>query len=351
MSKIYGIPVATPIPPGGTGGGANGKSAYELAVSEGYEGTLAEWLESLVGPQGEQGMPGIPGEKGDKGDPGPQGPQGDPGAQGPQGEKGEQGERGDTGRAAAYNLLDNSDFRNPVNQRGNTAFSQHNQYWIDRWKASNEVYLDIKDGCIGINATGNTIGGILQLIEKPSLYDGKKLTLAVCAKSNGGKLRMSFPYVGEKTNIQLNNEWGIYTFTVTFRANQDNTIGIYSESGLIDVQWAALYEGEYTAANLPAYHPKGYAHELAECKRYFEKINWFSMIQALESYYIPCTTWVEKRIVPTITVGNVCNIYSTIFTPQLLEMSASTNSVRYMHFDTDMGHDITLMDVEISADL
>ena len=251
----------------------------------------------------------------------------------------------------AVNLLDNSDFRNPVNQRGNTAFSQHNQYWIDRWKASNEVYLDIKDGCIGINATGNTIGGILQLIEKPSLYDGKKLTLAVCAKSNGGKLRMSFPYVGEKNNIQLNNEWGIYTYTVTFRANQDNSIGIYSESGLMDVQWAALYEGEYTAANLPEYHPKGYAHELAECKRYFEKINWFSMIQALESYYIPCTTWVEKRIVPTITVGNVCNIYSTIFTPQLLEMSASTNSVRYMHFDTDMGHDITLMDVEISADL
>ena len=55
MSKIYGIPVATPIPPGGTGGGANGKSAYELAVSEGYEGTLAEWLESLNGDPGPRG--------------------------------------------------------------------------------------------------------------------------------------------------------------------------------------------------------------------------------------------------------------------------------------------------------
>ena len=71
MSKIYGIPVATPIPPNGTGGGANGKSAYELAVSEGYEGTLAEWLESLVGPQGE------------KGEQGPQGEQGEPGADAP----------------------------------------------------------------------------------------------------------------------------------------------------------------------------------------------------------------------------------------------------------------------------
>ena len=55
MSKIYGIPVVTPIPPGGTGGGENGKSAYELAVSEGYEGTLAEWLESLNGDPGPRG--------------------------------------------------------------------------------------------------------------------------------------------------------------------------------------------------------------------------------------------------------------------------------------------------------
>ena len=57
MSKIYGNPVVTPLFPGnaGGGGGANGKSAYELAVSEGYEGTLAEWLESLNGDPGPRG--------------------------------------------------------------------------------------------------------------------------------------------------------------------------------------------------------------------------------------------------------------------------------------------------------
>lgn len=50
MSKIYGIPVATPIKPGGSSGtGANGKSAYELAVEYGFEGTEEEWLESLKG--------------------------------------------------------------------------------------------------------------------------------------------------------------------------------------------------------------------------------------------------------------------------------------------------------------
>lgn len=39
-------------PKGGAGGGSNGKSAYELAVENGFQGTLQEWLKSLVGKDG-----------------------------------------------------------------------------------------------------------------------------------------------------------------------------------------------------------------------------------------------------------------------------------------------------------
>lgn len=45
----------------GTGEGTAGKSAYEVAVYNGFVGTEEEWLESLVGPQGPQGDPGAPG--------------------------------------------------------------------------------------------------------------------------------------------------------------------------------------------------------------------------------------------------------------------------------------------------
>lgn len=47
--------------------GTRGYSAYEVAVQNGFEGTIDEWLESLVGsvgpegPQGEPGPQGIPG--------------------------------------------------------------------------------------------------------------------------------------------------------------------------------------------------------------------------------------------------------------------------------------------------
>lgn len=80
----------------GGGNGAAGASAYEIAVSNGFEGTETEWLESL---KGETGPAGPQGEKGDTGAQGPQGEKGDTGATGPQGEKGETGETGPAGAA------------------------------------------------------------------------------------------------------------------------------------------------------------------------------------------------------------------------------------------------------------
>ncbi len=42
--------------------GSDGLSAYELAVQEGFEGTLTEWLESLKGSDGSDGVNGIDGQ-------------------------------------------------------------------------------------------------------------------------------------------------------------------------------------------------------------------------------------------------------------------------------------------------
>lgn len=41
--------------------------------------------------------------------------------------------------------------------------------------------------------------------------------------------------------------------------------GFSSEGGSSVLKWAALYEGSYDTSTLPAYQPKGYAAELAEC--------------------------------------------------------------------------------------
>lgn len=106
--------VPVPAPGGGSAGGAGppGESAYEVAVSEGFVGSVGQWLASLVGPagatgatgaSGAQGAPGAAGADGQDGSDGAPGPKGDTGAtgatgaQGPQGETGPQGPKGDTG--------------------------------------------------------------------------------------------------------------------------------------------------------------------------------------------------------------------------------------------------------------
>ncbi|WP_235570160.1 hypothetical protein [Bacillus amyloliquefaciens] len=59
-----------------------GKSAYEIAVDNGFSGTVEEWLASL---KGEKGNTGATGAKGDKGDTGATGAKGATGAAGKDG--------------------------------------------------------------------------------------------------------------------------------------------------------------------------------------------------------------------------------------------------------------------------
>ena len=76
--------------------GADGKSAYAIAVEHGYEDSEDEWLLSL---KGEKGDTGERGEKGDTGLQGERGEKGETGQQGEQGPMGEKGEKGDAGVA------------------------------------------------------------------------------------------------------------------------------------------------------------------------------------------------------------------------------------------------------------
>ena len=77
--------------------GEPGKTAYQHAVDNGFEGTEQEWLVSLKGEKGDTGDVGPQGPQGVKGDIGPQGPKGDKGETGAKGDKGEAGIQGPQG--------------------------------------------------------------------------------------------------------------------------------------------------------------------------------------------------------------------------------------------------------------
>lgn len=73
---------------GGGTQGADGKSAYQIAVDNGFSGTETEWLASLKGPIGETGPQGIQGVQGPQGERGPAGADGAAGATGAAGAPG-----------------------------------------------------------------------------------------------------------------------------------------------------------------------------------------------------------------------------------------------------------------------
>ena len=155
-------------------------------------------------------------------------------------------------KAAPRNLLDNSDFRNPVNQRGQTSYAD-DSCAIDRWRAwieSGSGSVDVHDGYISVTAQNH--GSFYQRIEKGILNPSKMYTLAY--KITDGAIVITYPAY------------------ISYGDNDDLVTLLDMRNGEVrNVEWAALYEGEYTAETLPEYQPKGYGAELAKCQRYLQR--------------------------------------------------------------------------------
>lgn len=161
--------------------------------------------------------------------------------------------------AAPRNLLDNSDFRNPVNQRGQSRY-KNVAYTIDRWRFwDSAAELSVKDNGIA------TTGILWQHIEPKAFRPDQKHTIAVMASDGTLEVHAGLfsSHLGGPMCWCDIEETGKLHFCLG--------------AGHTYV-WAALYEGEYTVETLPEYQPKGYATELAECQRYYYRIS------ALQNY-------------------------------------------------------------------
>lgn len=185
------------------------------------------------------------------------------------------------GKAPAYymqprNLLDNSDFRNPVNQRGATSYTGAG-YTIDRWKNNSAACkLTVENGCIHMqnnsDSTSTATQFIRQKIENPSALIGKTITIAARVKGN---CRLGCEGIGLTYPNYVNYAaWTTITLTVDISAMTDSYIAAILQGENKSewyCSWIALYEGSYTADTLPPYVPKGYAAEFAECRRYYKR--------------------------------------------------------------------------------
>lgn len=245
--------------------------------------------------------------------------------QGPAGPKGDQGETGAAGRDGVFvrNLLDNSDFRNPVNQRGKNSYTGDGAYTIDRWVIMGDATIAVNSGSITIGSASGD-GRVGQIIPQQYVKDGYT---AFALRTDGTLVSLTV--------------WG----------NESGHIVVAVPPG--EYLWAALYVGEYTAETLPEYIPKGYAAELMECQRYYQQYSVVGLT-CRNNGYATTLLPVTMRVAPTISVG-ARRLYTTSYEdvsgayPNTL--GANTTSIFFNNSFYEGFVTITCNDVSLSADL
>lgn len=216
-------------------------------------------------------------------------------------------EKGIVAATPARNLLDNSNFAEPVNQRGSSSYTKY--YTIDRWYI-NAGTLTVASGSIKLTGATSEYGLLVQRLA--SLADG---VYTFAANVDGAIKTLVFEVSGTTTTyidssnkkydggeLAVGYSTGYKTYNFQLRADTG-----YTKTFL----WAALYEGAYTADTLPPYTPKGFAVEYAECQRYFvSPVGRFTpiVLTATKTARMTITTAAPMRKVPTATLLNGDNI-------------------------------------------
>ncbi len=219
------------------------------------------------------------------------------------------------------NLLDNSNFA--VNQRGKTSYTGTG-YGLDRWRTNfSGDTVEVLAGGV-TNTVASTTGGwhLHQIIDNGAELVGKSITAACNAAAITGALYLQLS-CRDSSDTEITNTYkkiaaGTNVATMTVPSGTVYIrVGVYAYATSVTIgdnvtlEWAALYEGTYTAETLPSYVPKSRAAELAECQRYYKQYS------ATSSTYTLCLSGyftssgkdivvgipANMRIRPTVTVN------------------------------------------------
>ena len=160
------------------------------------------------------------------------------------------------------NLLINSDFRNPVNQRGNASYTgtnSHALYTVDRWCVVNIPTVTVQDGSLKIeNPSDATFTGrFKQVFEKALPSDF--YTLSVKVKSNSHKIS-----VNNFGTIEAGFT-GIYSYTTALKLALTDLEFYVAKGGNIEIEWIKLEQGSIATP----FAPRLYAEEFMLCRRYY----------------------------------------------------------------------------------
>lgn len=231
------------------------------------------------------------------------------------------------------NLLINSDFRNPVNQRGQTTYTEGTErYGIDRWFLYNSTREVVNSGSITVTNVGAATTWFTQKFER-SLDNKLPYVITVSVKS----------ITGSGINVSIGNQdatttrgtltTGVNTFVV-----QPNEITSAMEQFVITLPVGSSIELLYAKLECGTiatpFVSRLYAEELALCQRYYEKryVLFTPMLgEANTTYYNAINGgqhFVRKRATPTATAGSFVNHNGTDVSVTVKSYAQNADSLR-----------------------
>lgn len=206
------------------------------------------------------------------------------------------------------NLLDNWYFANPVNQRGQTSWTNPSnwQYAIDRWQVTPSSVVALADD--GITVTAD----LQQALEKDRFEFGRTYTFSVL--SSDGRLGKHTFALASDTNINVSLGFGFFVCFISgdnvwFRIYGDGSTYKAAKLELGSQQTLAHQDadGNWVLNEIP-----DYGEQLSRCQRYFVnfnpyKVDWFAMPPAVASTttqaYSAVTLPVAMRAQPVVSYG------------------------------------------------
>lgn len=232
------------------------------------------------------------------------------------------------------NLLDNSCFYEPVNQRGRNDYSAGTGYTIDRWYASSAGAF-VHSGYVAVQASaaGGFFGQKLEAGITAHLM-GKELTAAICLAN--GQIYSGTLTLVQNTDIRIDTGtagWKLSIFVDGEGRLNYRILNATNSGENLQLAWAALYEGAYPPSDLPVYRAKGYAAELQSCSRYFQRIQGSASLEIGVSDVInnvdifPGLKIAPMRTTPVVSVSDL----SKLFITQVGAYSGSTASAVALH--------------------
>lgn len=190
------------------------------------------------------------------------------------------------------NLADNSNFSDPVNQRGITSGQTITDwdYFIDRWRVrADSGMINFLDNAIDVSSS---FGQVLD----PEIFKTGETITAAAEWTDGTVCVVTGTISRGSSYSQFKSETINGHDVIVSDEGNYNDVVLNISSG--SVMWAALYKGSYTAKTLPPWVAPDPVVELLKCKTFFNVIPTIVITDtgALDETLI----FNRMRIVPTV---------------------------------------------------